>query len=622
MQFRCFPILLAGALCVSACSNDLPDVKPAKDVVWLEQNWTPDQRQWFHHADQGTQTFVVPFEWFMALEQPGLHLFGNPGLLSDTDYLAKLGFIPGEPGPHNPAGLPVGFAVGDSYPGGRYKSVGLTCAACHTGHMTYKGTSIRYDGGPAMISANKIMSALFLSMFETQYNRRQFNRFAERLLGDDSTAEQRKALKKEFSETFMTLIKQVFAAVKTQNQKIIMDDIRQNRDSEILRNLAENIKKNLEQTEGYARTDALSRIGNQVFALDVNRPENFVIPNAPVSFPFIWSSSWFVWVQYDGSIMQPLVRNTGEALGVAALLTLDAGSPDNFASSANIKNLLSIEQLLRGSGSAFKAGQFPGLKAPKWPERILGGVDRAKAAHGETLYRQYCQQCHLPPVGSPDFWSEKYWSVTNLKGERLLNVPLIPVDQIGTDPNQSKILAERKVDTTGMGIDTEVFTGAQCTPTRITDGKAESYAFSLGAVVQQVIDHWYRENNIPPGDQPAMNGEMINCLQAPGAYKARPLNGIWATAPYLHNGSVPNLHALLSPAAERPATFYVGNLEFDPVNVGYQSGKAKGLFLLDTSKNGNSNRGHEFSDTQGKGVIGPLLSDEERFALIEYLKTL
>ena len=53
------------------------------------------------------------------------------------------------------------------------------------------------------------------------------------------------------------------------------------------------------------------------------------------------------------------------------------------------------------------------------------------------------------------------------------------------------------------------------------------------------------------------------------AYKARPLNGIWTGAPYLHNGSVPNLYELLLPAAGRSETFYIGSWEYDPVRVGY-----------------------------------------------------
>lgn len=625
MRSRWFVLLILSSAFVAAC-NDLPSYKPAERVVWLEQNWSQEQRQWFHHANQGAQTFFVPVEWFMALEQPGFSLFGEPALISDTEFLARLGFIPDEVNQYNKAGLPVGFAVDygatDPLSGERINSIGLTCAACHTGHMTYKGTSIRYDGGPAMVGLDRLMSVLFLSMLETNYGKFRFERFAARVLKEQDTAENRSALKKEFSKRFMMLIKHTFAAIKAQKEKAILDDIEHGRESKILHDIANIIKKNLEQTEGFGRTDALNRIGNQVFSLGVNRPENFVPVNAPVSFPFIWSSSWFTWVQYDASIMQPMVRNAGEALGVGALLNLNAAHPNNFASSVQVKNLFIIEELLSGSEAPFDARQFTGLKAPQWPEDILGDIDGSKAKAGAKLYQQYCQHCHLPPVDSSAFWDEKYWSATNQAGTRLLDLPLIPVEEIGTDPGQANVLAERTVDTTGMGIDTEVFVGPECTPKQITEGKNESFAFSLGAVVQEALDHWYKTHDISVEQQQTMNGARINCLRAPRAYKARPLNGIWATAPYLHNGSVPNLYALLSPVDERPETFYVGNLEFDPVNVGYETASETGLFLFDTSKNGNSNKGHEFNSKQGKGVIGPLLSKEDRYALIEFLKTL
>jgi hypothetical protein len=106
-------------------------------------------------------------------------------------------------------------------------------------------------------------------------------------------------------------------------------------------------------------------------------------------------------------------------------------------------------------------------------------------------------------------------------------------------------------------------------------------------------------------------------------YRARPLDGIWATAPYLHNGSVPNLYFMLSPASERPRRIYLGNRQFDPKEVGFEYAEFDGTFLLDTTKPGNSNEGHEFRDgPTGKGVIGPAFTDEQRWQLIEYLKTL
>jgi hypothetical protein len=101
----------------------------------------------------------------------------------------------------------------------------------------------------------------------------------------------------------------------------------------------------------------------------------------------------------------------------------------------------------------------------------------------------------------------------------------------------------------------------------------------------------------------------------PGAaYESRVLYGIWATAPYLHNGSVPNLWELLTPAKQRRASFTVGSRMFDPKNVGYLSEGEGTVFVTDPENaNGNGNGGHEY---------GTDLSPEDRWAIIEYMKTL
>ena len=100
------------------------------------------------------------------------------------------------------------------------------------------------------------------------------------------------------------------------------------------------------------------------------------------------------------------------------------------------------------------------------------------------------------------------------------------------------------------------------------------------------------------------------------AYELRVLNGVWAVAPYLHNGSVPNLWELMKPAKDRKSTFMVGSRIFDPKNVGYavdESPFKTGVFTADPGNaNGNGNGGHEF---------GAGLTDEERWAIIEYMKT-
>ena len=99
-------------------------------------------------------------------------------------------------------------------------------------------------------------------------------------------------------------------------------------------------------------------------------------------------------------------------------------------------------------------------------------------------------------------------------------------------------------------------------------------------------------------------------------YIAVHLDGIWLRAPYLHNGSVPTLRDLLKPVSERPRRFFRGYDLYDPTDVGFvsQGDAARAVGTLhDVSARGNGNQGHEF---------GVTLSDEDKNALIEHLKTL
>ena len=102
----------------------------------------------------------------------------------------------------------------------------------------------------------------------------------------------------------------------------------------------------------------------------------------------------------------------------------------------------------------------------------------------------------------------------------------------------------------------------------------------------------------------------------PTGYVASFLDGIWLRAPYLHNGSVPTLRDLLSPAAQRPRFFYRGYDLYDPENVGFvtlgEEAKRVGT-PYDVSWRSNGNQGHEF---------GVDLPPADKNALIEYLKTL
>jgi hypothetical protein len=120
-----------------------------------------------------------------------------------------------------------------------------------------------------------------------------------------------------------------------------------------------------------------------------------------------------------------------------------------------------------------------------------------------------------------------------------------------------------------------------------------------------------------------VEARLANMFKVPGepnAYESRVLHGIWATAPYLHNGSVPNLAELLLPPEQRSKSFMTGSRKYDADNVGYvttESPFKDGTLVVSgpDTKPGNSNAGHKYPDDRD-------LTEEERKQLLEYLKQL
>jgi cytochrome c5 len=657
----------------------LPDMPAVKTARWLDQNWSTEDRHWFHHVSQGTKTFPVPYAWFVALEQPRFYLFSRPGLLGDTDYLERFGFIPSPKTIHtdkttllshgyaesteapastqspsgkwpveNTNGLPVGIArlsgatdpaTGVALP----DMIGLTCAACHTGSIHYKGTSVRYDGGPAMVNLLNLEKATGLSIAYTLLPFR-FDRFATRVLGPNAPEEDRAKLKKGLSDAA--------AFVKTQ--------------ATTLENLYSRVHQQ-DTEEGYGRLDALNRIGNQVFYTDmilsgITVPDkNLHLRDAPVSFPPIWTVPWLWWAQYDASISQPLIRNAGEALGVAALINL---SPDTapsalFRSSVDIENLASIEAMLRGPDPFEQTPKgFAGLRSPKWPSEMFPDdpawkVDTTRVDSGRKIYAEICAECHLGPVADPAFDKQypdkSFWSPKESHWKRDGDGPVLDEVQkgvagMGTDPGQAHILMLRTVELPAfLDIDPARDLGKAwgCSDVPASSATDMPFALALMAVVDRTSRKWMEDHHLTDEQQQALWRSRKNCPNAGSAkqthYRVRPLNGVWATAPYLHNGSVPSLYWMLRPAAERPKQFCMGTRDFDPKQIGFhvEAGETPAcrhgetLFSAVDSNGaaipGNSNLGHSLEGTPGPGkdgIIGRLLSDDERYDLIEYLKTL
>ena len=369
---------------------------------------------------------------------------------------------------------------------------------------------------------------------------------------------------------------------------------------------------NAELVDALIASDAFGAILNRVTAEDIAVPENRMEANAPVSYPFLWGTPQSSVVQWNGSAPNnkagagPLFRNVGEVVGVNGVVHvkpkqnldfLESGDKiDNFVekaaffgyeSSANLPNIGQIEDWLQK------------LRSPKWPENLLPKIDVEKAREGEALYAQKCAGCHH--VVKRDQEAAAYDPV------------MIPIDKLGADPRMAANFLFDKNPNTG-----EPWKSGKLEGSRMFLVAGERYGETLpsrGAALVTVVagvalGHPLRALEADIKSYYTKHDAMdVNLM----SYKARPLTGIWATAPYMHNGSVPNAYEMLLPEEERTKEFYVGSRRYDPVRVGYDHLDTEGAFKFDTSLEGNRNTGHNY----GKG-----LTDKQRWEIIEYLKTL
>ncbi len=588
-------LILAGIAVVLyfVAYPNLPAYTPPSKLHYLEQ-WNAAQRQTYYYTPQGTQVKGLQYAWFQALELPF-----DTAPFADPRYLARFGFLVDpdqQASAANPGNLPVGFTRhADDESGIEY--LDITCAACHTGELRFNDQAIRIDGGAALHSLASTVptlrggsfgQALGMSMAFTYYNPLKFQRFARTVLGENY-------------ESGYDLLREEF--------KTALD--------RLLGTAYNDWHRGLYPTEeGFGRTDAFGRIANSVFG-DAIDPGNYRVANAPVSYPQLWDIWKFDWVQWNGSAMQPMARNVGEALGVGATLHLlnADGSPvgveQRYASSVRLRDLHTLEETLKQ------------LKPPTWPEDILGAINLPMASQGRALFQENCAYCHAPhPVNPPD---------RRMAPDRdpEWHMRVISTQEVGTDPTTADNIADHRFDLRKLGWTTEQLSSLDVR--LLPDGSPKdldlssiSSAKGLAYITAYVEDRAYRDAGIGSAERASMDGYGLPIgVQEIRGYKPRPLDGIWATPPFLHNGSVPTLFQLLSPVSERQSTFWVGNFEFDPKYIGFDSAKFPGGFLFDTRITGNSNRGHEFrSGCRQDGVIGRALQPHERWALIEYLKVL
>jgi len=528
----------------------LPDIAAAQDntdrgnALHLQQGWSADTIDRWHFISQGTP--VIPYEWFLALEQPG-----QTAPIRSPENLQKLGFLVEAASQNSPDGLAVGlYKLPVNFDDGKFKCwkgnwLGLGCAGCHTGRVNYRGQQIRIEGGPAHIDIDGFVDQLKNSIGRILKNPQAGASFVARV--DAPALDVQKGL---------ACFADIFQGEAVFNHSVAADTG--------------------DTLAGFGRLDAHGKGLNQLLAGPLKEPRNYAHLTAPVRFPALWDTPRFNWVLYNGSIHQPLARNVIEALGVQAPIQHDTMLGADVVHAIQMDNVIWGQRMLMD------------LRSPGWPEWILGKLDLKRSERGKIVYANECANCHDPsPAGAP--------SERGACDE--IRIPLFDLDRIGTDPEQATTFNNRRISLSKMGGPDDIanYTAAEIVTTKITE-------------------QWIGRS---PENAAAAN--MVNCgrtnqFRSPLAYRARPLNGIWAMAPYLHNGSVPSLYDLLLPPDQRPKKFYVGNWEFNPEIVGYEmKNQSPDAFEYDTAKRGNSNAGHAY---------GTDLNEEDRKALVEYLKTL
>lgn len=534
------------------------------NVLLLDQGWSDEDRLKYYFLSQGSA--AMSYDIFLNLEAAD-----SDALFRSDAEVARYGAVPHPADPtYNPDGLPIGFTktvVADGPWEGEW--VGLGCAACHNGRLEYQGQQISISGGNASwFDIYAFLASLDASLATTLSDDDKFARLADRTGAD--RADLRRRLKTD-AERIHSYITEV---ALTPHQP------------------------------GPGRMDALGLIHNQVQVRLLEVPQNWSAPLAPTKPSFVWNIPQSAWAQWSGVLPDPLLRNVGEVMGVFARLDLTSASPADglFQSTVDLAGQIESEQLLRR------------LAPPQWPEAVLGEIDRAKAARGAALFGENCASCHSS-------WPHR-WSEPRLQGKRFIENAIVKGDVVGTDPMQFRSPQFDFLPTARSGA-----LAANLNPPNTGVQILSPAEIFRGTLQPGILDTALAKLDLTDEERAAAHGYAPFASEPPlrlpvvGGYKANPIEGMWSSPPFLHNGSVPNLYDLLTPAAERPKTFFVGR-EYDPVRVGIDTSGNSGTFEFDTSLIGNSNAGHSFENGPlSNGVIGRLLTDEERWALIEYVKS-
>ncbi len=569
---------VAGGWAIQSSGVDQPapvpaPVLPAPPVPEGTNGLSAGDRQAFYHLSEGGELY--PVDWLLALEVESTAPDGTVQVRPFLDNIERYGLLSDSKSAGNPDGLPVGVSLGKSKASG-IDMMGLNCAACHVGQVQYQGHAVRVDGLGNMALINAFLQDLASETQKTITSPRRLVRFWRRVhqVRAERRARGREAGVVAADEGRLRRL----VAMLTNNRDMLQARIRALKGVASLQHWL-----NVSTKEGYGRLDAFGIGRDELFGGTV---ANAMPANAPVSFPHIWGMEYTGWLQWGANTDSVMERNIGQALGVGALF-----DPKSYVSTVNIPNLHRLEQY------GYR------ITPPEWPASFPA-IDSAKAARGKALFVEHCKPCH-----------ETYTTDGMMRTYRLFSFT-----ETGTDP-----LAALNFEL----------------PVLQADGAIRPFPYAAGDLIKKIKQRAYQDAHyddatiaslenraVRSGSQwdPAFRAPLLDSASfgdtaGRRVYRAKTLVGIWATGPFLHNGSVPTIYDLLQPAAKRPATFPTGTREYDPVKLGIQTAASKytlapnqSEFTFDTRVAGNWNTGHEWS-------FYPDLDDAARYDIIEFLKT-
>ena len=570
--------LFVGLAALPLQAGGDPTLIEVNGTPFTKQGWDADERDEFYFTSQGSQ--LIPSAWMKALERAdSTELF-----LDATDGLQRFGYLSNPAGPtkRNREGLPIGFVKDSPSKSGRdCEFLGMTCASCHTGRIRNGAKELFIDGAPTSANFEEMLRALRDAIAATAQDPSKLTRFTAKIPPEERRGEEPTA-------------------------GLCLDDREEKSLEAALRGKADYFGMLLDPDGdpltsagwGPARIDAVGLIINQIF-LHLEQPEKMGPVNAPVSYPFIWDVHQHNQVQWNGVSQFPLVRNTVEVMGVFADFGPDLkGIPGfkNYDSTVRVGGLRTLEDRVKT------------LRSPAWPAAFFGRpIDEALRAKGEVIFKIECASCHGPDVPRDEPIPDIKAVMTTLdRNDR---------NAIGTDPAAATNFASAPGDdvfldcTRGPAIGPPMEDELGEVTPNVLGGKVIFFLRNLPEILRVRL-------SLPKSDP-------NRC-----AYKGRPLDGIWATAPYLHNGSVPNLDELLKPAdctrhfpeecrVKKFCVSKVQTLDVENIGVpipppGQDPVCGEGELLFDTTKPGNLNTGHEYGE----------FSKEEREALVEYQRSL